>query len=56
MISFYLNNSYSEKVKPCSRTTQFSAGLHTQAKKGRWTELDGGGGGVFSILPHAAIE
>jgi len=39
----YLNNFYSQKVKPCGRTTRFSsAGLHCQAQKGRQTVLDGG--------------
>jgi hypothetical protein len=37
-------NFHSQKVKPCGRTTRFSAGLHSQAQKGRRTILDGAGG------------
>ncbi len=54
--SFYFNNFHSQNVKPCRRTTRFSA-LHCQDKKGRLTVLDlgargrWGGGMVFSILP-----
>jgi hypothetical protein len=40
----YFNNFHCQKVKPCSRTTRFSAGLHYQAQKWRQTVLDGGGG------------
>jgi len=36
---FYSNNSYSPKVKPCGRTTQFFGGLHCQARNQRRTEL-----------------
>jgi hypothetical protein len=45
---FYLNNFHSQKVKPCCRTTRFSAGLHCQAQKGRWTVLQGGEGYLAS--------
>ncbi len=38
----YFNNFHNQKVKPCSRTARFSAGLHCQAQKGRRTVLDGG--------------
>jgi hypothetical protein len=38
-IFFYLTNSYSQKVKPCGRTTQFSAGLHCQAKTSALRQL-----------------
>ncbi len=40
----YLNNFQSQKVKPCGRTTLFSAGLQCQTHKGRQTVLDGGTG------------
>jgi len=43
----YLNNIQSQKVKPCGRTTLFSAGLQCQIHKGRQTVLDGGG--VFRV-------
>ncbi len=46
---FYLNNFHSQKVKPCCRTTRFSAGLHCQAQKGRWTVLQGG-----RVIQHLA--
>jgi hypothetical protein len=54
---FYLNNFHSQKVKPCDRTTWFSAGLHCQAHKGRWTVLiwGAGGVGVFSVLRLKAL-
>jgi hypothetical protein len=45
----YSNNSQSQKVKTCGRTIRFSAGLHCQAQKVRWTELIGGR--VFSVSP-----
>jgi hypothetical protein len=37
-----------KNLKPCSRTTQFFAGLHCQARNQHRTELMGGG--VFSVL------
>jgi hypothetical protein len=37
-------NFHSQNVKLCGRTTRFSAGLHSQAQKGRRTVLDGAGG------------
>jgi hypothetical protein len=52
---FYLNKFHSQKLKPCDRTTWLSAGLHCQAQKGRQTVLDGGGGGVFSVLRLKAL-
>jgi hypothetical protein len=41
---FYLDSFHSQKVKPCGRATQFSAGLQCQAQNGRRTLLDGGRG------------
>ncbi len=52
------HNVHSQKVKPCSRTTRFSAGLHCQAQKGRRTEPDwggGGGGGVLNVSHFLSV-
>jgi len=43
---FYFNNFHSQNVKPCGRTTRFSA-LHWQGQKGHLTVLDLGGGGWY---------
>jgi hypothetical protein len=52
---FYLTNSYSQKLKPCKRTTQFSTGLHCQALNQRRTQLVRGCLVSF-VLQHVAIN
>ncbi len=47
-----LISTYNSKVKPCGRTTQFSAGLHCQARNQRRREQSSlGVGCVASALP-----
>jgi hypothetical protein len=53
---FYLNNFHSQKVKPCGRTTRFSAGLHCQARKGHRKVLDGGGEGERGVGYLACVS
>jgi hypothetical protein len=50
---FYFINFYSQKVKPCSRTTCSPQGCTVRPRKGRWTVFDWGGWlRVFSVLQN----
>jgi len=53
---FYFNKFHSQNVKPCGRTTRFSA-LYCQGQKGRLTVLDlgGVGGGIQRLADTSTV-